>query len=95
MPTVYEIKSLSRRVYSANCDIKRKKTVMRREINNVEIWWKGNASAAFQKKYNDLEYEITQLSSELSVLQANITKLANEVEKAEEKKKLLAKLARK
>ncbi len=95
MPTPYEIKSISKKIYDATQELRRKKNNMNGEISSLSTWWQGAASNAFISKYNTIDGDIGKLVTSLEELENNVSRLSKVLERIEMERKIAASNARK
>ena len=85
-----EVRRLIKKIDTANSEISRHKRNMRREIDCVPGWWKGNAASAFFQRYNEIDSDIYTLYRKIEELRSNTNRLMKLLEEEERERRNLA-----
>lgn len=88
MYSASEIRSAARRTSQGESDLRRTEQQITSYIQETSSWWKGKAGSRFKDGYNDsTRPEMTSMYAEIRAIESALTRLAREVEIADEQRR--------
>lgn len=91
MTTPSAISSTARNIRNELADVKREESRLQAELAGVTSWWKGSAGKALTDSYrSQTRNELSRLFSDVEDLQSGLERLAVEVQRADEQRRIEA-----
>ncbi|WP_164515192.1 WXG100 family type VII secretion target [Paenibacillus lentus] len=91
MSTPSAISGTARNIRNELADVKREEFRLQAELAGVTSWWKGNAGKALTDSYrSQTRNDLNRLYREVEDLQSGLERLASEVRRADEQRRIEA-----
>ncbi|GIP59779.1 WXG100 family type VII secretion target [Paenibacillus woosongensis] len=91
MSTPSAISGTARNIRNELGEVKREEARLQAELAGVASWWKGSAGTALTDSYrSQTRNEINRLYSDIETLQTGLERLAAEVQRADEQRRIEA-----